>query len=432
MTEDRRRARELVGTVVDGMYRLDRLLAVGGMGSVYEAVQLRLNRRVAVKVMARELVDNVEALARFRREVHVTSQLAHPHIVHVSDFGNIPGGELYLVMELLDGEDLEQRLRRVSRLPLPSVVHVVRQVASALSATHARGVVHRDLKPANVFLLQVEGEHDFVKVLDFGISKVKAASTRLTRTSVVMGTPKYMSPEHAMGRVDKIDHRSDQWALACIAWEMLAGREPFVGGDVTTLLYTIVHGEPSSLVAAVEGLPPEVEEVLRRAMSKRPRDRFATVAAFARAFASAADPNAVTASLTPPPRARAATPPPIPAAAAMVSRRVARAGTPTPFTPPPSPPGASLFASGAERLSRLRDRTEAFVAGLPDRWRRRKTGGVMAYTMAVGRRVWDDWGPARPRKRQGRKIALISAAGVGATLLLGALLLMRSGWRPLP
>ena len=213
----------LVGSVLGGSYRITRLIGQGGMGAVYEGVQARLERRVAVKLMARELSSNPEAIARFRREAEVTSQLGHPHIVQVFDFGQAPGGEPYIVMEYLEGEDLEKRIQRVGRLPLAAASHIVRQVASALSATHAKGIVHRDLKPANVFLLSVEGETDFVKVVDFGISKVRSASTKLTAALAVMGTPNYMAPEQAAGRVNDIDARTDQWALACIAYELVAG-----------------------------------------------------------------------------------------------------------------------------------------------------------------------------------------------------------------
>src|SRR3954471_22995324 len=157
MTERRHSPAALVGTALEGGYRLTRLVGEGGMGAVYEGTQIRLNKRVAVKVMARDLAANPEAMIRFRREVQITSQLAHPHIIQVSDFGALPTGELYLVMEFLDGEDLDQRLTRVSRLPLEGAVPIVNQVASALAATHAQGIVHRDLKPANVFLVQAHG-----------------------------------------------------------------------------------------------------------------------------------------------------------------------------------------------------------------------------------------------------------------------------------
>ena len=278
----------LVGTVLGGSYRITRLIGQGGMGAVYEGVQVRLERRVAIKLMARELSANPEAIARFRREAEVTSQLGHPHIVQVFDFGEAPGGEPYLVMEYLEGEDLEKRIQRVGRLPPAAVSHIVRQVSSALSATHAKGIVHRDLKPANVFLLSVEGETDFVKVVDFGISKVRSATTKLTAALAVMGTPNYLAPEQAAGRVNDIDARTDQWALACIAYELLAGRPPFVGEDVASLLYQVIHQAPAPLREVHPGLPGAFEGVLGRALSKTQAERFPTMTEFARAFEGAA------------------------------------------------------------------------------------------------------------------------------------------------
>src|SRR5262245_19664790 len=146
MSERPLQGAESVGVVLDGAFKLTRLIYEGAMGTIYEAQQLRLNRRVAVKVMVPELATNPEALARFRREIEVTSRLAHPHVIQLLDFGAAPSGQPYLVMEYLDGEDLERRLSRVGRMPLDAVVEVVRQVAAALAATHALGVVHRDLK----------------------------------------------------------------------------------------------------------------------------------------------------------------------------------------------------------------------------------------------------------------------------------------------
>jgi len=247
---------------------------------------------VAVKVMARELTANPEALARFRREALVTSGLGHPHIVQVFDFSTTPTGEPFLVMEFLDGEDLDHRLRRVGCLPAADVVRMVKQVASALMATHNKGIVHRDLKPANIYLLEVAGETAFVKVLDFGISKVRSASTKLTRTSSVMGTPNYMSPEQAKGNIEDIDERTDQWALACIVWECLSGQGPFLGENVPSILFQIVHEPPSSLLPKVAGLHPQVEEVLLRGLAKNKNDRFAKVDDFAAALEAALTGNA--------------------------------------------------------------------------------------------------------------------------------------------
>jgi eukaryotic-like serine/threonine-protein kinase len=288
-----------LGTILGDAYKLQRRLAEGGMGTVYEAEQLRLRRRLAVKVMSRELAGNREAFSRFHREAEILSQLAHPHIVQIVDFGAAPGGQPYLVMEFLEGEDLERRLQRTGALSLETVVHIVRQIGWALAATHGRGIVHRDLKPANVFLLNVEGEPDFVKVVDFGISKVNNTDARLTRASVLMGTPHYMAPEQASGNLAAVDHRTDQWALGCIAWEMLSGRPPFDDREITTLFYNVVHAQPGPLVGQVRGLPPDVEAVLRRALSKRPGDRFPSVAACCRALEAAARGEAVDVAAAP-------------------------------------------------------------------------------------------------------------------------------------
>jgi serine/threonine protein kinase len=277
-----------LGTVLEGAYRITRLIGEGGMGAVYEAIQLRLNKRVAVKLMARQLTANQDALARFRREAEITSRLGHPHLVNVVDFGASEAGEPYLVMEFLEGEDLDQRLGRRGSLPIDLAVHIAKQTASALAAAHAQGIVHRDLKPANIFLLNVPGELEFVKVLDFGISKVKAAGVKLTKAAVALGTPNYMSPEQASGKTDEIDHPVDQWALACITWEMLCGHTPFVADDVTALFYQVMNLQPQSLLLRVPGLAPEAEVVLLRALSKSPRDRFPSIREFAHAFETAA------------------------------------------------------------------------------------------------------------------------------------------------
>src|SRR6185436_14962136 len=278
------------GTVIGDTYRITRLIGIGGMGAIYEAAHLGVGRRVAVKMMSKELAAHPEALARFRREVKVTTELAHAHIVDVFDFGASPTGEPYLVMEYLDGEDLEQALEREGRMPLRVAVQIVNQVASALAVAHGEGVVHRDLKPGNVFLLRVEGGGVFVKVVDFGISKVlKATTTKLTMARAVVGTPEFMAPEQAAGRVDQVDHRSDQWALACLAWHMLSGRLPFWQPEVHAILEQVIQGEPTPLARELAHcIPREVDKVLRRALSKRREDRFPTITAFARAFEAAA------------------------------------------------------------------------------------------------------------------------------------------------
>ncbi len=341
----------IVGAVLGGAYQITGLLAEGGMGWVYEARHLRLNKRVAVKLMARELAANPEALARFHREAEVTSRLGHPNLVHVLDFGTTDDGKPYLVMEYLDGQDLERRIHRDKHLPLEAAVAIIRQVASALGAAHAEGIIHRDLKPANVFLVKVPDEADFVKVLDFGISKIKAGRTKLTRATAVIGTPEYMSPEQANGLIEDIDHRVDQWALACIAWEMLSGYSPFIADDVGAVFYRIINTDPHPLSARAPRLPPTIEPVLRRALSKQVADRYPTIKDFSRAFEWAAMGKPAEATPTPigtssPQASPAFTPVAITQAAA---RRVTLGyGDPPVVRPGSSQPGTTKVAGASE------------------------------------------------------------------------------------
>jgi serine/threonine protein kinase len=288
----------LVGTILEGTYRITRLIGKGGMGAVYEGRQLRLDKRVAVKVMARALADSHEALARFRREAEITSALGHPHIVNVTDFGVSISGAPFLVMEYLEGEDLDHRIHRLGQLPLEATAHITKQIASALAIVHGKGIVHRDLKPANVFLLDIPGEPAFVKLLDFGISKVTTIGGGLTAEGRILGTPEYLSPEQLSPKVGEIDHRTDQWSLGCIVWEMLSGRKTFDAEDLPQVLLQITESDPSPLAECVPGLPAGVEPVLRRALAKHQAERFPSIVDFANAFAAAAIERSV--EVTPP------------------------------------------------------------------------------------------------------------------------------------
>jgi len=276
----------LLGKTINGLYRIERLLGQGGMGNVYEAAGLHFNQQVALKVMSRELALDKKAVALFRREAQVTTWLAHlPHVVQAFDFGVMHTGQPYLVMEFLQGEDLDHRLRRAGRLPAGIALRVIKQTAAALAATHAKGVIHQDLKPANIFLRDATGDADYVKVLDFGISKVCSTSGLVTQSEPAMGTPHYMSPEQALGQFESVDERTDQWALACVAWEALAGRPPFFGSTIQSLLFQVVYESPSALVPS--GLSPKLENVLLRALSKRKEARFDSILAFAEAVEEA-------------------------------------------------------------------------------------------------------------------------------------------------
>jgi serine/threonine-protein kinase len=280
-------AKSLVGQVLGGTYRILELLDEGGMGRLYRAEHVRLRRPIAVKVLANHLAHDVGALARFNREAEIVSQLHHPHIVHILDFDQTDHGAPYIVMELLEGESLARRLDRDRMLPIADVVQIVTQISGALQLAHQKGIVHRDLKPDNVFLIAIDDELVFIKLLDFGISKSLTASSKVTREFDVLGTPDYMAPEQAISTA-KADHRADQFALACMTYEMLTGRMPFAGGSVAELLHKVVHENPVLPSYYAPGLPYGMDSVLMRAMAKLPDARFATIQDFAVAFAQTA------------------------------------------------------------------------------------------------------------------------------------------------
>jgi serine/threonine protein kinase len=277
----------LVGRTLRRTYRIERLLDQGGMGLVFEAEHLRLKSRVAVKVLPHRFVRDPHALARFRREAEIIAQLKHPHIVQVVDFDTTEDELPYIVMELLSGESLALRLEREYRLPLDVTVRIALQAASALTAVHEAAIVHRDLKPANMFITEIQGEGPWLKLLDFGISKRSHLGQGLTGEHDVMGTPDYMSPELALGKAARADHRSDQYSLAVIVYEMLAGRVPFVGKNEMEILSQVIAGQAPALPLLVPGLPERVASVVERAMSKLPEDRFETTDQFARALGQA-------------------------------------------------------------------------------------------------------------------------------------------------
>jgi serine/threonine-protein kinase len=275
--------------VLQETYRIVRRIGRGGMGEVYEATHARLSGRYAVKLLLGEMVTEAEAFARFRREAEVTSALRHPNIVQVIDFNRTADGTPYLVMEFLEGAELSRALEQERTLSVPRVVSILRQTVSGLTAAHRRGIVHRDLKPENLFLTRVDGDdQEIVKILDFGISKVKEATTKLTCETAVFGTAPYMSPEQAQGHGEQIDARSDQFSLGTIAYQMLAGEPAFRGSSVPAIVFQVVFEEPRPLEEVNPAIPPALAAVVRRAMAKKPAERYATVRDFFQAFATAA------------------------------------------------------------------------------------------------------------------------------------------------
>ena len=279
----------LIGQTLRGTYRILSVLDQGGMGLVFEAEHTRLRRRVAVKVLARHLTSDAQALARFNREAEIISQLEHSHIVQIQDFDTTEQGEPYIVMELLKGESLSERLERDGCLPITECARITHQVASGLFTAHQASIVHRDLKPANIFLTNVPGQGRVVKLLDFGISKRVGVGRSLTGEFDVLGTPDYMAPEQALGKAASVDHRGDQYALAVIAFEMLCGQTPFSGSDLMDVLQKVVSVTAPPIERFAPHVSPLVGGVLKRGLEKEPAARYPTVLDFALAFVAACD-----------------------------------------------------------------------------------------------------------------------------------------------
>jgi serine/threonine protein kinase len=277
-----------IGTVLGETYRIVRPLADGGCGDVYVATHVRLGSDVAVKVLHPSVAGNAQALARLQREADVMSALRHPHIVQVLDFNVTEHGVPYLVMELLEGRTLTEGTRSGTPFEPRAAIHIVEQIARALAAAHAHGIVHLDLKPDNVILVSTDGRDDFVKVIDFGISQA-AWRDRPANEPLVTGTPEYMAPEQACGLTEEIDHRTDQFALASLSYWLLTGHEPFNGPDPSALLHQVINERQQPPSRRAPWLGKGVDAVIDRGMSKRSSARFPDVMAFADALCDAVE-----------------------------------------------------------------------------------------------------------------------------------------------
>ena len=268
---------ERLGQVLVETYRVERLIAEGGMAAVYEAAHVRVPKKFAVKFLKLSLVNNAEALQRFRREAEIIATLDHANIVQLIDYNVTEDGSPYIILEYLDGENLGQRLAR-GKMDMLEALHIAHAVASALAGAHARQITHRDLKPENIMLCS----GNKVKVLDFGVAKLRHGP-ELTAFNVVVGTVGFMAPEQISGL--EVDHRTDEFALASIVYSMVSGRNAFeIEGSITAQAMHILHHTPPD----IEGVPPSVNEVLQRGMAKRQSDRYDSCEEFAQALLTAA------------------------------------------------------------------------------------------------------------------------------------------------
>jgi serine/threonine protein kinase len=349
-----------------GNYRMVRLLGEGGFGEVYLVENPLIQRRAAVKVLHAALAQDAELVRRFLNEARAASAIRHPNIIDVLDAGGTADGAPYILMEFLEGVSLQKRLADVGRFSLPQVLDIANQAGSALAAAHAAGIVHRDLKPENLFLVPdpavPSGER--VKVLDFGIAKIKHGSTTggmvKTRTGIIMGSPAYMSPEQCKDSAD-VDLRSDVYSFATIVYEMLAGRTPYVAASATELLVMHLTETPQPLRELVPDVPPHVESAIAKALSRARDGRFDTMASFIGALIASSD-GATAVRRSPHPAERLA----VSTNAASQDRLIAALPASTTFSRATGEVGA---AESDEELSR---------ATRPRRWPVFVVGGVVA------------------------------------------------------
>jgi serine/threonine protein kinase len=269
-----------IGSTLGGRYHIRRLCGEGAMGRVYEAQHIDIGRRVAIKVLHARFHHSADLVERFRREARAASKIGHPNIVDVTDSGTTPDGAFYFVMEFLEGQNLEELIAKNGALRVERALLVAAQIARALEAAHAAEVIHRDLKPANIMLVNRHDEDDFVKVLDFGISKDldMAVGAALTRPDVAIGTPVYMAPEQAAGKT--ADALTDVYAVGGLLYEMLTGAPPCAGDDAMEVLQRKATEEPRPIGDLRPDLPREVQKLVMRALARNPADRHWSMTAF--------------------------------------------------------------------------------------------------------------------------------------------------------
>ncbi len=265
----------LLGRTIAGRYEITHRIGAGGMGVVYKAYQAAMGRHIALKVLSASLASDETSVRRFNQEARAASRLRHPNTITLHDFGKTDDDVLFIAMEFLDGTSLEDTMREAKRMPLGRAIKVLAQVCRSLAEAHDAGIIHRDLKPDNIFLCTLGGEKDFVKVLDFGVAKLREAKRdggTLTQAGMIFGTPRYMSPEQAQSL--ELDARSDLYALGVMLYEMLAGRPPFVADSPLSILIQHVHEQPPPFTEEIrETVPESLERLIFELLDKDPARR---------------------------------------------------------------------------------------------------------------------------------------------------------------